>query len=88
MSILLDEDLANFRQTAKAVLKLNKYVKDMELDSLMFLMECDAQRAFDEARDKGANGYLSTRGYVLSTFTDYAGRLRCYSSVASSLFND
>jgi hypothetical protein len=85
--MLNDHDMRTFNQTAKAVLKHNKYMRGYKLDSLLFLMECDARRLMQDARDQGTNGYMSTRGYVLSAYTDYAGKLGVYASVSASLFD-
>ena len=86
--MLNDHDMRTFRQTASAVLKHNKYMSGYDVNSLVFLMECDAQRLMRESRDTGNNGYSSTRGYVLSTYTSYSGQLCCYASVSASLFDN
>lgn len=85
--MLNDHDMRTFRQTASAVLKHNKYMSGYKLESLVYIMECDARRLMQESRDTGHNGYSSTRGYVLSTYTNYAGKLCCYASVSASLFD-
>ncbi len=85
--MLNDHDMRTFRQTAKAVIMHNQHFADIELDSLLFLMECDAQKLMQHARDTGHNGYLSTRGYVLTAYTNHADKLCVYASVSASLFD-
>ena len=83
-----DHDERSFRQTASAVARHNNYLQGYTPDDVLYFIHCDAQMLVRESYDKGRNSYCSTRGYVLSTYTDFAGRTGCYASVCASLFDD
>lgn len=94
---LSEHDLKTFKQTANAVVRYNKHMRERgyTTDEMLTIMLNDARRFMAECKDKDDCGYASTRGYVLSTYYFTSGygetltrTMSCYASVNASLFDE
>ena len=83
-----EHDMQTFQRTASAVAKLNDHCHN-DTDYVLRAMLRDAERFMRECALEDECGYMSTMGYVLTTYRMKDDRtMRCYASVASYLFKE
>lgn len=85
MANVLKFDKSEMEETAKAVIRFNKYAKDDSVENVVARME---RVAFDTFHTED-HGYVRTYGFVLSAYRmPNDTTVHILSSVASHLFND